>query len=39
MQKDLQEIRGKLFQFEKKRYILSDGTEVMRSQGTASADR
>ncbi|MGO8929352.1 MAG: hypothetical protein ACLQU3_21005 [Limisphaerales bacterium] len=33
-----QEIRGKLFSFEKKRYILSDGTEVVRSRGVPKAD-
>lgn len=33
-----QEIRGKLFNFERKRYILSDGTEVVRSRGVPKAD-
>jgi hypothetical protein len=33
-----QETRGKLFSFEKKRYILSDGTEVVRSRGVLKAD-
>ncbi len=28
-----QEIRGKMFTFERKRYTLSDGTEVIRADG------
>jgi len=33
-----EEIRGKLFSFEKKRYLLSDGTEVVRLRGVPKAD-
>jgi hypothetical protein len=33
-----QEVRGKLFSFEKKRYVLRDGTQVVRSRGTPKAD-
>ena len=33
-----QEVRGKLFSFEKTRYVLSDGTLVIRSRGAPKAD-
>lgn len=33
-----QQVRGKLFSFEKKRYILSDGTEVVRLRGVPKAE-
>jgi hypothetical protein len=33
-----QDIRGTLFSFEKNRYLLSDGTEVVRSRGVPKAD-
>ncbi|MGO8699592.1 MAG: hypothetical protein ACLQVY_17975 [Limisphaerales bacterium] len=33
-----QEVRGKLFSFEKKRYVLSDGTQVVRSRGAPKAN-
>jgi hypothetical protein len=32
-----QEVRGKVFTFERKRYILSDGTEVVRADGKPKA--
>ncbi len=33
-----QEVRGKLFTFERKRYTLSNGTEVVRAEGKPKAD-
>jgi hypothetical protein len=34
-----EEVRGKVFVFERKRYTLSDGTEIIRAEGVPKGDR